>query len=186
MMRVRSARFYRDSEQGVGVICHVFSLHLPVFIFACEPPAHREPAALCVGAFRAEAVAAHGRCHDFGVVQNTPRSRRRLCGARKSLRCLMSRRSPKIALEPPSRASCGCLWGESLKTVLSSLSEVARVTRACTRPTYLLKPLSSTRKLKPRTHGHKAEITSPRWSAARNERAPAPGDGIEAEKGIGP
>ena len=57
---------------------------------------------------------------------------------------------------------------------------------ACTRLTYPLKPFSSTRKLKPPIRGHKAEITSPRWSAARYERAPAPGDGIEAEKGIGP
>ena len=50
------------------------------------------------------------------IAQNTPRIRRRLCAARKILRCLMSRWSPKIAVEPPSRASCGYLWGElSLK-----------------------------------------------------------------------
>lgn len=102
----------------------------------------------------------------------------------------MSRWSPKIAAEPPSRAFCGCLWGElslkAWKIVLSSMPEVARVTRACTRPTYLLKPFSSTRKLKPRTHGHKAEIQAPRWSAARNERAPAPGACIGAEKGYSP
>lgn len=99
-------------------------------------------------------------------------------------------RSGESRSEAPSRASCGMFWVDLQTETQERACCVTSVhiagALACTRPTYLLKPFSSTRKLKPRTHGHKAEITSPRWSAARYERAPAPGDGIEAEKGIGP
>lgn len=93
-------------------------------------------------------------------------------------------------LQTPSRASCGMFWVDSLTETQERACCVISVhiasALACTRLAYSLEPFVSRRKLKPPIRGHKAEITSPRWSAARHERAPAPGDGIEAEKGIGP
>lgn len=101
-----------------------------------------------------------------------------------------SYRSRESRSETPSRASYGMFWVDSLPETQERVRCVTSVhiagALACTRLTYSLEPSVSRRKLKPRICGHKAEITSPRWSAARYERAPAPGDGIEAEKGIGP
>lgn len=79
-------------------------------------------------------------------------------------------RSGESPSEVPSRASCGMFWVDSLTETQERTCCVISVhiagALACTRLTYSLELFASTRKLKPRTHGHKAEITSPRWSAA--------------------
>lgn len=100
-------------------------------------------------------------------------------------------RSGESPSEVPSRASCGMFWVDSLTETQERTCCVISVhiagALACTRPTlrrWVILKHTKTQAANSWPQG--GDYIAALERSERSERAPAPGDVIEAEKGIGP